>query len=162
HAPVHFRHRRASAALRAARLRAAGPGGALRPGVVRADGADHRPAAGQDSAREKTVGDAPGPRQPDARRGGLPAAPAGDDLVPGPVPPRPRAPPPSPPPPIYPRGPEFIRRFAALRRLLGELAGGRSVAVLNGSGTLANEAVAAALAATPGGGRGVLLSNGEF
>jgi aspartate aminotransferase-like enzyme len=65
-------------------------------------------------------------------------------------------------PPIYHRGPEFIARFAALRRQLGALVGGRSVALLNGSGTLGNEAVAAALAATPSGGRGVLLNNGEF
>jgi aspartate aminotransferase-like enzyme len=65
-------------------------------------------------------------------------------------------------PPIYHRGPEFIRRFAALRERLGELVGGRRVAILNGSGTLGNEAVAAALAATPCEGRGVLLSNGEF
>src|SRR5207237_6948898 len=57
---------------------------------------------------------------------------------------------------------EFIRRFAALRRLLGEMVGGRSVAILNGSGTLGNEAVAATLAATPCAGRGVLLINGEF
>jgi aspartate aminotransferase-like enzyme len=65
-------------------------------------------------------------------------------------------------PPIYHRGPEFIRRFAALRERLGALVGDRRVAVLNGSGTLGNEAVAATLAATPGEGRGVLLSNGEF
>src|SRR5262249_20704390 len=64
--------------------------------------------------------------------------------------------------PIYHRGPEFIDRFATLRRQLGTLVGGRSVAVLNGSGTLGNEAVAATLSASPSGGRGVLLSNGEF
>ncbi len=64
--------------------------------------------------------------------------------------------------PVYHRGPEFIRRFAALRKLLGEMVGGRSVAVLNGSGTLGNEAVAATLAATLSPGRGVLLINGEF
>lgn len=66
-------------------------------------------------------------------------------------------------PTIYHRGPEFIRRFLKVRRLLAEMVGGgRSVAVLNGSGTLANETVAATLAATPGAGRGILLSNGEF
>src|SRR5262249_45106507 len=65
-------------------------------------------------------------------------------------------------PPIYHRGPEFIRRFVTLRRLLGEMVGGRSVAILNGSGTLANESVAAALAASERPGRGVLLINGEF
>jgi aspartate aminotransferase-like enzyme len=65
-------------------------------------------------------------------------------------------------PPIYHRGPEFIRRFVRVRRLLGELVGGRDVAILNGSGTLANESMAATLAANPGHGRGVLLVNGEF
>jgi aspartate aminotransferase-like enzyme len=66
-------------------------------------------------------------------------------------------------PPVYHRGPEFIRRFAAVRRLLGEVAGGRDVAILNGSGTLANETIAATLAAGQrGSARGVLLINGEF
>jgi len=66
----------------------------------------------------------------------------------------------------YHRGPEFIRRFLGVRRLLGEIVGGRDVAILNGSGTLANETIAATLAAIQGGnarsGRGLLLSNGEF
>jgi aspartate aminotransferase-like enzyme len=65
-------------------------------------------------------------------------------------------------PPIYHRGPEFIRRFVQIRNALGDLVGGRSVAILNGSGTLANEAVAATLAALPAPGRGVMLVNGEF
>lgn len=65
-------------------------------------------------------------------------------------------------PPIYHRGPEFISRFVAIRKALGQLVGGRSVAILNGSGTLANEAVAATLAALPAPGRGLLLVNGEF
>jgi aspartate aminotransferase-like enzyme len=66
-------------------------------------------------------------------------------------------------PPIYHRGMEFIRRFVSLRRLLGEMVGGRDVAVLNGSGTLANETIAATLAAGQRGtARGVLLINGEF
>jgi aspartate aminotransferase-like enzyme len=65
-------------------------------------------------------------------------------------------------PPMYHRGPDFIRRFVRVRRLLGELVGGRDVAILNGSGTLANETIAATLAANPGRGRGVLLVNGEF
>jgi aspartate aminotransferase-like enzyme len=70
-------------------------------------------------------------------------------------------------PPIYHRGPEFIRRFLQVRRLLGKLVNGRSVALLNGSGTLGNEAVAATLAAEQseaGGdkGRGIMLINGEF
>lgn len=70
-------------------------------------------------------------------------------------------------PPIYHRGPEFIERFVKVRHLLGEMVGGRDVAILNGSGTLANETIAATLAAersSPAAarGRGVLLINGEF
>jgi aspartate aminotransferase-like enzyme len=65
-------------------------------------------------------------------------------------------------PPIYHRGPEFIARFVHNRRTLAALARGRDVAILNGSGTLANECVAATLAADARPARGVLLSNGEF
>jgi aspartate aminotransferase-like enzyme/N-acyl-L-homoserine lactone synthetase len=65
-------------------------------------------------------------------------------------------------PPIYHRGPEFIALFQKVRRTLGGLVGGRDVALFNGSGTLANEAVAAALAAGPQPGGGILLVNGEF
>jgi aspartate aminotransferase-like enzyme len=70
-------------------------------------------------------------------------------------------------PAIYHRGPEFIRRFVRVRNLLGELVGGRDVALLNGSGTLGNEAVAATLAAEQQQAgvyacRGVMLINGEF
>ena len=53
-----------------------------------------------------------------------------------------------------------------MRRLLGDIVGGRDVAILNGSGTLANETIAATLAAiqraTAKPGRGVLLINGEL
>ena len=65
-------------------------------------------------------------------------------------------------PPIYHRGPEFIRRFMKVRSVLGKIVGGRDVALLNGSGTLGNEAVAATLAAGPRKGRGLMLINGEF
>jgi aspartate aminotransferase-like enzyme/N-acyl-L-homoserine lactone synthetase len=65
-------------------------------------------------------------------------------------------------PPIYHRGPEFISLFQKVRGTLGDMVGGRDVALFNGSGTLANEAVAAALAAGPQPGRGILLVNGEF
>lgn len=70
-------------------------------------------------------------------------------------------------PPIYHRGGDFIERFEHVRRTLGGLVGGRDVALLNGSGTLANETIAATLAAElpPAGGkrhRGVILVNGEF
>jgi len=49
-------------------------------------------------------------------------------------------------PPIYHRGPQFIQRFDRIRQVLSDLVGGRRVAILNGSGTLANETVAATLA----------------
>lgn len=65
-------------------------------------------------------------------------------------------------PPIYHRGPEFIELYQKVRRTLGDLVGGRDVALLNGSGTLANEAVAATMAADDSVGRGLLLVNGEF
>jgi aspartate aminotransferase-like enzyme len=65
-------------------------------------------------------------------------------------------------PPLYHRGPEFIRLFEQVRRTLAALTGCKDVALLNGSGTLGNEVVAATLAAGPCPGRGVLLVNGEF
>jgi aspartate aminotransferase-like enzyme len=65
-------------------------------------------------------------------------------------------------PAIYHRGPEFIDRFNEVRGKLSQMVGGKDVAILNGSGTLANEVVAATLAAEPRVGRGVLLVNGEF
>jgi aspartate aminotransferase-like enzyme len=75
-------------------------------------------------------------------------------------------------PPIYHRDPEFIVHFEKVRSLLGNLVGGRNVALLNGSGTLANDAIAATLAAevnaerrTPKAqqeSRGLILVNGEF
>jgi aspartate aminotransferase-like enzyme len=65
-------------------------------------------------------------------------------------------------PPIYHRGPQFIQRFDRIRQMLSDLVGGRRVAILNGSGTLANETVAATLAAIGNPGRGVMLVNGEF
>jgi aspartate aminotransferase-like enzyme len=69
-------------------------------------------------------------------------------------------------PPIYHRGPEFIALFQKVRHTLGEMVGSRDVALLNGSGTLGNEVVAATLATQLAtqecGGRGVLLVNGEF
>jgi aspartate aminotransferase-like enzyme len=65
-------------------------------------------------------------------------------------------------PALYHRGPEFISVYQAVRRCLGDLVGGKEVALLNGSGTLANEAVAATLSASEADGRGVLLVNGEF
>jgi aspartate aminotransferase-like enzyme len=65
-------------------------------------------------------------------------------------------------PPIYHRGPEFLTLFQNVRRTLGNLVGGRDVALLIGSGTLANEVVAATLAAERTPMPGLLLVNGEF
>ncbi len=71
-------------------------------------------------------------------------------------------------PPIYHRGPEFIRRFSQVREILSRLVGPpdaaapRRVAILNGSGTLANETVACALTSIHWKGRGLMLVNGEF
>lgn len=60
-------------------------------------------------------------------------------------------------PPISHRGAEFIGRFEAVRSRLCTMTGATHVALMNGSGTLANEAVASCLE-----GPGVVLVNGEF
>ncbi len=60
-------------------------------------------------------------------------------------------------PPISHRSAEFIHRFEAVRSRLCEMTGVTHVALLNGSGTLANEAVASCLE-----GPGLVLVNGEF
>lgn len=60
------------------------------------------------------------------------------------------------------RGKSFVDRFERIRRHLSEIAGGPDVAMLCGSGTLANEAVAATLAGDRALKRGLILNNGEF
>jgi aspartate aminotransferase-like enzyme len=65
-------------------------------------------------------------------------------------------------PPLYHRETEFIELFEKIRTQLGVLAGSRDVALFLGSGTLANEVVAATLAASENPGRGLILSNGAF
>ncbi len=60
----------------------------------------------------------------------------------------------------YHRGPEFRQSFEATRAQLKALAGAQHVQVLLGSGTLANEAVAAQLSLLDG--PGLVISNGEF
>ncbi|GJM20591.1 MAG: aminotransferase V [Planctomycetota bacterium] len=65
-------------------------------------------------------------------------------------------------PPLDHRSEAFAARFAQLRRRLAAFTGARNVAVFCGSGTLANEVVAATLAADPQAGAGLVLSNGEF
>lgn len=64
-------------------------------------------------------------------------------------------------PPMYHRSAEFLSLFDAVRRQLCALAGGRDVALFPGSGTVANDVIAATLAAT-GVNRGLILNNGEF
>jgi aspartate aminotransferase-like enzyme len=64
--------------------------------------------------------------------------------------------------PVSHRGSEFAQTFGEVRRTLGELAGGAEVALFNGGGTLANDAIASALAALKQPGRGLVLANGEF
>ena len=60
-------------------------------------------------------------------------------------------------PPLSHRSDEFIRRFEGVRATLARMTGAKHVALLNGSGTLGNEAVASCLE-----GPGVVLVNGEF
>jgi aspartate aminotransferase-like enzyme len=60
-------------------------------------------------------------------------------------------------PPLSHRGSEFISRFEGVRAALAKLTGARHVALFNGSGTLANDAVGSCLE-----GPGVVLVNGEF
>jgi aspartate aminotransferase-like enzyme len=64
--------------------------------------------------------------------------------------------------PLYHRSPEFIELYEEIRQQLADLVRCPHVALLGGSGTLANEAVAACLAADPEPGEGLILSNGEF
>jgi aspartate aminotransferase-like enzyme len=65
-------------------------------------------------------------------------------------------------PPLYHRGAGFVALFENVRSRLSSLVGGRDTALFLGSGTLANEAVAATLAATAATGRGLILENGAF
>ncbi len=58
------------------------------------------------------------------------------------------------------RGEAFKKDFTATRRILCELVSARNVELFMGSGTLANDVVAAQLSLLDG--RGLVLSNGEF
>jgi len=62
--------------------------------------------------------------------------------------------------PVSHRSEEFIRSLNQAKRLLSELAGAGAASILMGSGTLANDAVAAQLSLLPE--KGIVLSNGEF
>jgi aspartate aminotransferase-like enzyme len=63
-------------------------------------------------------------------------------------------------PPVSHRGAAFMAEVAAIRRDLCRMTNAAHAEILLGSGTLANEAVAAQLSLLPG--RGVVLVNGEF
>jgi aspartate aminotransferase-like enzyme len=62
------------------------------------------------------------------------------------------------------RSAEFVDRFEEVRGRLGDLVGrsGSLVALVSGSGTLANDVVASTLADDPDLGPGLVLANGEF
>ena len=64
---------------------------------------------------------------------------------------------------VYHRADEFVPLFERVRERLVEMTGGtKQVALFVGSGTLANDAVAATLAADPYRGHGLVLVTGEF
>jgi aspartate aminotransferase-like enzyme/GNAT superfamily N-acetyltransferase len=63
-------------------------------------------------------------------------------------------------PAIAHRSVEFVDRVTRVRHALCELTGAGDAALMVGTGTLANDVVAAALRARPG--RGLVLANGEF
>jgi aspartate aminotransferase-like enzyme len=65
-------------------------------------------------------------------------------------------------PPLYHRAPDFLELFERVRSRLARLVQCRHVAILNGSGTLGNEVIAATLAAEPRPVNGLILVNGEF
>lgn len=63
---------------------------------------------------------------------------------------------------LYHRADEFIPLFERVRSRLSALVGGKPSALFVGSGTLANDAVAATLSADPQRANGLVLVNGEF
>jgi aspartate aminotransferase-like enzyme len=65
-------------------------------------------------------------------------------------------------PPVYHRADEFIPLFERVRGRLSNLVGGKPAALFVGSGTLANDAIAATLAADRKRRDGLVLVNGEF
>jgi aspartate aminotransferase-like enzyme len=62
--------------------------------------------------------------------------------------------------PVSHRSPEFMTDMTRTKSRLSDLTGARSVEILLGSGTMANDAIAAQLSLEEG--RGLVLSNGEF
>ncbi len=62
--------------------------------------------------------------------------------------------------PVSHRSESFVKDFQWTKQLLCKLASAQHVEILMGSGTLANDAIAAQLSLLPG--KGLILSNGEF
>ena len=62
--------------------------------------------------------------------------------------------------PVSHRAPDFVADVARVKQRLCGLVGSRRVEILMGSGTMANDVIAAQLSLTPG--KGLVLSNGEF
>jgi aspartate aminotransferase-like enzyme/N-acyl-L-homoserine lactone synthetase len=83
-------------------------------------------------------------------------------LMPGPVCIHPRVAEAFASPPVSHRSPAFIECFEKVRLLLNGLLRGTEVALFTGTGTLANDAVAANLKAIFGDAKGIVISNGEF
>ena len=64
--------------------------------------------------------------------------------------------------PIHHRSPEMLRVYAEVRQRLGDMLGGMSAALLSGTGTLANDIIAACIRQRFGIVPGLVLANGEF
>jgi aspartate aminotransferase-like enzyme/predicted N-acetyltransferase YhbS len=64
--------------------------------------------------------------------------------------------------PVSHRSKAFVELYEDTRARLGDLMGGMKTAILGGSGTLANDVVAANLRAAFGNAEGLVLANGEF
>ena len=64
--------------------------------------------------------------------------------------------------PVSHRTAEMVAVYGKARRILRDISGGMSVALMTGSGTLANDTVAACLRARFGDAQGLVLANGEF
>lgn len=64
--------------------------------------------------------------------------------------------------PVSHRASSMVEAYGAVRKMLEDLTSGLRVSLMTGSGTLANDAVAACLRARFGDARGLVLANGEF
>ncbi len=115
----------------------------------------HDPTAGRRASGAGAGASSPADRVSAARQDGPPLS-----FMPGPVAIAPEVRAALVDGPVHHRDPAFIGTLDRVRTRLLAMTGAEGVAVLPGSGTLANDAIAAQLAAS--GGRGVILANGEF